>query len=66
VAEILPIDAEIDELVASGAPRTAFARTARAKGFVGMAEDGIAKLRTGLISLEALTSKVDITKAMRG
>lgn len=65
VAEILPIDAEIDELVASSASRTALARAARAKGFIGMAEDGLAKLRAGLISLEALTSKVDITKATR-
>jgi general secretion pathway protein E/type IV pilus assembly protein PilB len=61
VAEILAIDAEIDDLIADAAPKPVLTRAARAKGFSSMAEDGLAKLRAGVISLESLMAKVDIT-----
>lgn len=61
VAEILPIDAELDELIAAGALRPALQKAARQKGFVSMAEDGLAKLKAGLIGIESLMAEVDLS-----
>lgn len=61
VAEVLPIDMEMDELVANGTSRAGLYKAARARGFTSMAEDGLAKMREGHISLEILMEEVDIT-----
>lgn len=61
VAEILPIDAEIDELIAGSASRAHVMKAARARGFISMVEDGLIKMREGLISLESLMDEVDVT-----
>ncbi|HVY13304.1 MAG TPA: GspE/PulE family protein [Alphaproteobacteria bacterium] len=64
VAEVLPIDAELDELIAQGASRHALRKAARAKGFLSMAEDGLQKLKAGLIGFEALAAEVDLSAGM--
>lgn len=61
VCEILPLDAELDDLVGQGAPRTVLEKAARQKGFISLAEDGVHKMREGLISLQSLMAEVDIT-----
>jgi general secretion pathway protein E/type IV pilus assembly protein PilB len=61
VSEILPIDTELDELIAQGASRPLLQKAAKQKGFISMAEDGFAKLKTGLISLESLMAEVDLS-----
>ncbi|MBI3419940.1 MAG: Flp pilus assembly complex ATPase component TadA [Proteobacteria bacterium] len=61
VAEVLPIDAELDELISQEAPRPVLQKAARQKGFIGMAEDGFAKLKAGLIGIESLMTEVDLS-----
>jgi general secretion pathway protein E/type IV pilus assembly protein PilB len=64
VAEILAIDATLDELISSGASRSAVQKAARQKGFISMAEDGLAKVEAGLISLESLMAEVDLATSL--
>lgn len=66
VSEILPLDTALDEMVASGAPRSALQALASAHGFASMAEDGLAKVREGLISLESLMAEVDLSSVRSG
>ncbi|NDE89575.1 MAG: type II/IV secretion system protein [Alphaproteobacteria bacterium] len=60
ISEVLPIDGEMDELVVQGATRAQLLKCARAKGFISMAQDGVAKLAAGMISLESLMAEVDL------
>lgn len=60
ISEILPMDPELNELVAQGASRSQMQRAAQQKGFVTMAEEGMALLARGEISLESLMARVDI------
>jgi len=62
ISEVLPIDAEIDDLVVSGASRGQLLQAARAKGFISMAQDGLIKMAAGLISLESLMAEVDLVQ----
>lgn len=66
ISEILPIDAELDELIVSGASRSQLYKCASAKGFTSMAQDGMIKLAAGHISLESLLSEVDLIQNMDG
>jgi general secretion pathway protein E/type IV pilus assembly protein PilB len=63
VAEILRMSPALDELVAADAPRSVLFKQARAEGFCRMAEDGIAKVLCGEISLDSLRRSVDLTRA---
>lgn len=60
VSEVLPMDAELDEMIVQGASRTQLLKHAKAKGFIPMAEDGLQKLAEGKISLESLMAEVDL------
>jgi len=62
ISEVLPIDAELDDLVVSGASRTQLLHAARAKGFISMAQDGLMKMAAGLISLESLMAEVNLVQ----
>lgn len=62
ISEILRITPELDELVSADAPRSILQKQIRADGFTSMAEDGIAKVLAGIISLESLQRSVDVTR----
>jgi general secretion pathway protein E/type IV pilus assembly protein PilB len=61
IVEILPIDAELDELIAQGATRAGFLKAAANAGFRTMADDGRTKVLDGITSLDALMRAVDVT-----
>ena len=61
VTEIVPLDEELDEIVASGGTRAALKAAALRKGYRTMAEDGIAKVLAGELSLASLARTVDLT-----
>lgn len=66
ISEVLPIDAELDELIVSSASRTQLLHAAKSKGFTSMAQDGLSKLAEGLISLESLMAEVDLIHVSGG
>lgn len=66
ISEILRVTPEIDDMIAKDAPRMAMLECARAAGFRPMAEDGIAKVLAGDISLEGLRRAVDLTRSQVG
>jgi general secretion pathway protein E/type IV pilus assembly protein PilB len=61
VAEILGFNNAMDELVARAASRVDLLACARERGFATMADDGIAKVLDGLISVDELVKHVDMT-----
>jgi len=61
VTEILRVTPELDELIATDAPRSVLREQMRQDGFRSMAEDGLAKVRTGEIALADLRRAVDVT-----
>ncbi|MBV8938784.1 MAG: Flp pilus assembly complex ATPase component TadA [Alphaproteobacteria bacterium] len=61
VAEVLRIDREMDELIATGATRGAMSDHALKTGFVPMAQDGINKVLAGVIDMKELIGTIDLT-----
>lgn len=61
IAEVLRVDRELDELIATHATRSAMLEHLKKTGFVDMQEDGIAKVLTGEISLSILMDTIDMT-----
>jgi type II secretory ATPase GspE/PulE/Tfp pilus assembly ATPase PilB-like protein len=61
VTELLPMDEELDEIVASGGTRAALKAAALGKGYRTLADDGIAKVLAGDLSLESLARAVDLS-----
>ncbi|MES2677910.1 MAG: ATPase, T2SS/T4P/T4SS family [Pseudomonadota bacterium] len=61
IAEILPFDRELDELVANGTSRKDMYDYIIKKGFVPMAEDGIQKVISGVTDIKELMRVVDMT-----
>ena len=61
IIEILRIDSEMDELIASGATRMQMLEYALNNGFIPMAEDGIQKVLQGEIDLQELIKRIDMT-----
>jgi general secretion pathway protein E/type IV pilus assembly protein PilB len=61
VTELLPLDEELDEIVASGGTRAALKAAALKKGYRTVAEDGIAKVLAGELALASLARTVDLT-----
>lgn len=64
IAEVLRVDKEMDELIATGATRRSMMEHALAHGFVPMAQDGINKVLAGEIDLKELRSTIDLTDRM--
>lgn len=62
IAEVLPISAAIDDLIAADAPRRTLFEQARREGFITMQEDGIAKVLAGEIALSDLRRAVDLSR----
>ena len=61
VMEVLKMDDELDELVASRATPRELLKQALANGFVTMAEDGIRRVLIGETTIEELSRVVDLT-----
>lgn len=61
VMEVLKMDDELDELVASRATPRELLKQALASGFVTMAEDGIRRVLMGETTIEELSRVVDLT-----
>ncbi|HEY1720326.1 MAG TPA: ATPase, T2SS/T4P/T4SS family [Magnetospirillaceae bacterium] len=64
VHELLPVNAEIDEMILSGASLAQVRTEARKHGFVPLAEDGIGKVLQGLTTLDSLMRTVDVTSRL--
>ena len=61
VTELLPLDEELDEIVAARGPRSALKAAAVRKGYRTLAADGIAKVLAGELALASLARTVDLT-----
>lgn len=61
VMELLPMDADLDELVARRATAREMRRTAVEKGFRPLADEGIERVLEGVTSLAELSRAVDLT-----
>lgn len=64
IAEILPFDRELDELVVSGSTRKEMFNYINQKGFTPIAEDGINKVVQGITDIKELMRVVDLTERM--
>jgi type II secretory ATPase GspE/PulE/Tfp pilus assembly ATPase PilB-like protein len=64
IIELLKMDAELDELVARRATGREMQKTAVAKGFRTLADDGVRRVLDGSTSLEELMRVVDLTDRM--
>lgn len=60
-SEIMPVDSNVDELIAKNATRGELIKYLRTKGFKTMAEDGIDKILKGVTDLEEVIDTVDMT-----
>ncbi len=65
VHEILPIDSEIDDMIARSASRKEILGYAVEHGFIPMAEDGILKVLAGITDLEEIMGTVNLTHRMQ-
>jgi type II secretory ATPase GspE/PulE/Tfp pilus assembly ATPase PilB-like protein len=64
IIEILQVDRELDELIASSASRKEMFKYISSKDFVPMVEDGLQKVIAGIIDLKELMRAVDMTERM--
>ena len=64
VAEILPFDRELDEMVVQNHTRKDMIKYALSNGFVPMVDDGVEKVVAGIIDLKELIRVVDLTERM--
>ena len=64
IIELIPIDEELDELIASGGSQSQLKEAARRKGCRSMAEDGIDKILAGEIDIPSLIKAVDMTSRL--
>lgn len=62
--EILYIDEEIDDIIASGGHKSALKAEARKKGFQSMLDDGISKIYDGVTSLDAVMKILNFSERM--
>lgn len=64
IMETLRFDARLDDLIAQRAPSSQLLQHARQHGFRSLAEDGLARVRQGLTTLEELGRVVDLSDRM--
>jgi len=62
IAEVLPVSAALDDLIAKDAPREQLWQQTRSEGFVTMQEDGIARVLAREIALVDLQRAVDMSR----
>ncbi len=61
IAEVVRIDKNMDELIATNATRRVMSEYVESQGFVSMAQDGINKVLAGEIDIKELIGTVDLT-----
>jgi general secretion pathway protein E/type IV pilus assembly protein PilB len=64
IMELLKVDGDIDELMASGATARELLKAALAKGFRTLADDGARRVLDGSTSIDELMRVVDLTERM--
>lgn len=64
ITEILDIDRNIDELIATTATKNQIFDYAKTQGFTSMQEDGVEKVLAGLLDVNELTRVIDMTEMM--
>jgi len=64
IMELLKVDGEVDELMASGATARELLKSALAKGFRTLADDGARRVLDGSTSIDELMRVVDLTDRM--
>ena len=64
IVELIPIDEELDEIIASGGSQSELKAAVREKGYKPMAEDGIDKVLAGEIDIPSLIRAVDMTSRL--
>lgn len=64
IAEILPFDRELDEMVSAAKSRKEMMQYLMTKNFVPMVEDGLQKVVSGITDLKELVRVVDLTERM--
>jgi general secretion pathway protein E/type IV pilus assembly protein PilB len=62
VVEVLRFDADLDEMILTGASGKRFVEVAKAKGFQSMADMGFRLVKDGTTSLEELSRVIDLTE----
>ena len=62
ISEVLPLDPELDNLIAILATKKEILTHCRSRGFLTMDEDGIEKIVAGLIDVKELMRVVDLTQ----
>jgi general secretion pathway protein E/type IV pilus assembly protein PilB len=60
ICEILVFDDELNDVLATGAHKSALKKLAKTKGFRSMADDGVEKVLLGVTSLESLMDTVNL------
>ena len=61
ISELILVDEGLDELIAQGASKAEMMRHMKKKGFIPMADDGIAKAKKGITDLEELITTINLT-----
>ncbi len=64
IVEILRVDRQMDELIATHATRSKILEHALANGFVTMQQDGIGKVLSGEITISELIGTIDFTERL--
>lgn len=62
--EILHMDEEMDDIIATGGHKSQLKAAARRKGFKSMVDDGILKIYEGITSLDAVTKVLNFSDRM--
>jgi len=65
IMEVLPMDSDLDALVAQGAPLHEIESVARGKGFRSLAEDGLRKVGEGETTLAEVSRVTDLGRLLK-
>ncbi|MCK5295371.1 MAG: Flp pilus assembly complex ATPase component TadA [Alphaproteobacteria bacterium] len=65
IAEVMPFNYEIDELIVANSMLSVVRKKAMELGFVPMADDGVQKVLDGIISIQSLIKAIDITNRIQ-
>ena len=64
ITEIVPVDDDLEEIIATGGSRAALKACAKEKGIKTLAEDGIGKVLDGQIDMTSLIRAVDLSSRL--
>jgi type IV pilus assembly protein PilB len=64
ITEIIPVDRELDELIASKATRKVMIEYLESQGFVPMSQDGAHKVMQGILDVAELIDTIDMTSRL--